>query len=181
MSILVLAALLLSDAWEDLGRAPSGERQAILEMSPQWRDGTFHNRFPLFNDYSGMVVNADDMSAHAAPEETLVFTADVASLARRADFRVTWLGHSILLLDVDGRRFLIDPVWSERVSPFTWMGPKRWYAPPIPLDLLPPIDAVLISHDHYDHLDMLTIKALIGRVQRFVVRSASAHISNTGV
>jgi L-ascorbate metabolism protein UlaG (beta-lactamase superfamily) len=71
--------------------------------------------------------------------------------------RVTWLGHSTVILEVDGKRFLTDPLWYNRASPFTFMGPKRYFVNPVPLDHLPPIDHILLSHDHYDHLDKKTI------------------------
>jgi L-ascorbate metabolism protein UlaG (beta-lactamase superfamily) len=96
--------------------------------------------------------------------------------------RVTWLGHSTLLLEIDGRRVLIDPVWGERASPFTFMGPRRFFAPPLPLDQLPAIDAVVISHDHYDHLDVPTVRALVGRGVRWVVPlGVGAHLRAWGV
>lgn len=74
--------------------------------------------------------------------------------------RVTWLGHSTLLIEIDGVRVLTDPVWSARVSPISFAGPKRFHPPPAALDALPPLDAVILSHDHYDHLDRATIRAL---------------------
>jgi L-ascorbate metabolism protein UlaG (beta-lactamase superfamily) len=74
--------------------------------------------------------------------------------------RVTWFGHASLLLEIDGIRLLLDPVWDERASPFPWMGPKRFYPSPLPLSDLPAIDAVLVSHDHYDHLGKQTIRNL---------------------
>jgi L-ascorbate metabolism protein UlaG (beta-lactamase superfamily) len=67
--------------------------------------------------------------------------------------RSTWLGHSSVLLDVDGKRFLTDPLWYQRASPFSFMGPKRFFPNPLSINNLPPIDAILLSHDHYDHLD----------------------------
>jgi glyoxylase-like metal-dependent hydrolase (beta-lactamase superfamily II) len=66
--------------------------------------------------------------------------------------RVTWFGHSSLLVEVDGVRILIDPVWDERAAPTSWVGPKRFFPPTLPIEALPRIDAVLISHDHFDHL-----------------------------
>jgi L-ascorbate metabolism protein UlaG (beta-lactamase superfamily) len=72
--------------------------------------------------------------------------------------RITWIGHSSLLIEIDGKRILTDPVWGERVSFLSFMGPKRFFEPPLALADLPPLDAVLISHDHYDHLDKPTIK-----------------------
>jgi L-ascorbate metabolism protein UlaG (beta-lactamase superfamily) len=74
--------------------------------------------------------------------------------------RVTWFGHSASLIEIDGMRVLIDPVWEQRASPFSFMGPKRFFPPTLALDALPPIDVVLISHDHYDHLGAQTARTL---------------------
>jgi L-ascorbate metabolism protein UlaG (beta-lactamase superfamily) len=74
--------------------------------------------------------------------------------------RVTWMGHSSTLIEIDGVRVLVDPVWDERAAPMTWAGPKRFFAAPLKLDELPRIDVVLISHDHYDHLGAHTIPLL---------------------
>lgn len=74
--------------------------------------------------------------------------------------RVTWLGHSTLLLEIDGHRVLTDPVFGERASPLSFAGPKRFHPVPATLDELPPLDAVLLSHDHYDHLCASTMRAL---------------------
>ena len=74
--------------------------------------------------------------------------------------RITWMGHSSLLLEMDGLRLLVDPVWDERASPLSWSGPKRFFAPPLALENLPPIDVILLSHDHYDHLGAETISKL---------------------
>jgi len=74
--------------------------------------------------------------------------------------RVTWMGHSSLLVEIDGVNVLIDPVWDRRASPVQWAGPKRFFAAPLALEHLPPIDVVLVSHDHYDHLGEATIHKL---------------------
>ncbi len=74
--------------------------------------------------------------------------------------RVTWFGHSSLLVEMDGLRILIDPVWDERASPVDWFGPKRFFPPTIPMHDLPSVDAILISHDHFDHLGAGTIRQL---------------------
>jgi L-ascorbate metabolism protein UlaG (beta-lactamase superfamily) len=70
------------------------------------------------------------------------------------------MGHSSLLVEIDGVTILIDPVWDERASPMQWAGPKRFFAPPLRLEDLPSIDVVLVSHDHYDHLGEATIRKL---------------------
>lgn len=74
--------------------------------------------------------------------------------------RITWFGHSSLLIEIDGVRFLTDPVWGQRASPLPFAGPKRFHPPVVKLTALPPADAVIISHDHYDHLDAPTIHTL---------------------
>jgi L-ascorbate metabolism protein UlaG (beta-lactamase superfamily) len=70
------------------------------------------------------------------------------------------MGHSSTLLEIDGVRVLIDPVWEQRAAPVEWAGPKRFFAPPLSLQDLPPIDVVLLSHDHYDHLGARTVQRL---------------------
>jgi L-ascorbate metabolism protein UlaG (beta-lactamase superfamily) len=74
--------------------------------------------------------------------------------------RVTWIGHSSVLVEIDGVRILIDPVWDERASPMRWAGPKRFFAAPMRLEDLPKVDVVLVSHDHYDHLGENTVRWL---------------------
>jgi L-ascorbate metabolism protein UlaG (beta-lactamase superfamily) len=74
--------------------------------------------------------------------------------------RVTWMGHSTMLLEIDGVRVLIDPVWDQRAAPVEWAGPRRFFPPPLPLEQLPRIDLILLSHDHYDHLGARTIAQL---------------------
>jgi L-ascorbate metabolism protein UlaG (beta-lactamase superfamily) len=74
--------------------------------------------------------------------------------------RVTFVNHATVLIQWAGLNILTDPVWSERVGPWSWFGPKRARAPGIPLSALPPIDLILISHNHYDHLDLPTLARL---------------------
>ena len=78
---------------------------------------------------------------------------------------VTWVGHSTLLLQIDGLNILTDPIWSERASPISFAGPRRHQPPGLAFATLPAIDAVLISHNHYDHLDLPTVRALMRRAQ----------------
>jgi L-ascorbate metabolism protein UlaG (beta-lactamase superfamily) len=93
------------------------------------------------------------------------FTTDpqVYKTPPSSGLRVTWLGHSSLLIEIDGLSILTDPVWSDRVSFSKLIGPKRFFKPPLALQDLPPLDAVIISHDHYDHLDAPTIRFLAKR------------------
>ena len=88
--------------------------------------------------------------------------ARVYGTAAKSGLRVTWFGHSASLVEMDGFRVLIDPVWDERAAPVQWFGPKRFFPPTIGLRDLPVVDVVLISHDHYDHLGKGTIQQLAG-------------------
>jgi L-ascorbate metabolism protein UlaG (beta-lactamase superfamily) len=101
--------------------------------------------------------------AERAPQQALgPFRTDAAvyATAPESGLRVTWMGHSSMLVEIDGVRVLVDPVWDERASPYQWMGPKRFFAAPLRLEELPRLDAVLVSHDHYDHLGAGTVRQL---------------------
>jgi L-ascorbate metabolism protein UlaG (beta-lactamase superfamily) len=103
------------------------------------------------------------------------------SKAAATGLRVTWLGHSTLLLEIDGARVLTDPVWGPRASPSRWLGPKRFQPVPMALRALPPIDFVLISHDHYDHLDYPTVRQLARQGASFVTSlGVGAHLEAWG-
>jgi L-ascorbate metabolism protein UlaG (beta-lactamase superfamily) len=168
------------------GARPTGDRRALVESSPQWNGERFANPLPreqaaMFTILGRWIRGAD----HTVPTEPLPVvdpTAAALASAPASGLRVTWLGHSTLLLAVGGQRILIDPVWSERASPFSWAGPSRFHAPPLALADLPTLDAVVISHDHYDHLDHRTIQALSERVPRFIVPlGVGAHLEEWGV
>ncbi|RYF32507.1 MAG: MBL fold metallo-hydrolase [Comamonadaceae bacterium] len=95
---------------------------------------------------------------------------------------VVRFGHSSHLLKLRGKFWLIDPVFGERVSPFSFVGPKRFHKPPMTLEQLPPIEALILSHDHYDHLDVPTIEYLKDRVQHyFVPLGVGARLVEMGV
>jgi L-ascorbate metabolism protein UlaG (beta-lactamase superfamily) len=102
-------------------------------------------------------------SAARSPQQPLgpfhtdprVYAVDPAS-----GLRLTWFGHSSSLVEIDGTRILIDPVWDERAAPTHWVGPKRFFPPTLALENLPPVHAILLSHDHYDHLGADTVPAL---------------------
>jgi L-ascorbate metabolism protein UlaG (beta-lactamase superfamily) len=86
--------------------------------------------------------------------------ASIYATQPRSGLRITWMGHATSIVELDGVRILIDPVWDERASPTSWSGPKRFFPAPLELSQLPAIDAVIVSHDHYDHLGAGTIRML---------------------
>ena len=110
-------------------------------------------------------------NTESAPKQPLpvVPAKDALQGPASAGIRFVWLGHSSVLLELGGKRVLIDPVFSKRASFFSWMGPRRFQPAPLQAQDLPSLDAVLISHDHYDHLDKPTIIALKGKTASFHV------------
>lgn len=185
VAFLVVAAIALAQAWKSLGHRATGERRARMERSPQWKDGAFENPEPIVNHAGEMISGMFNIDDHASPEGPVDVTkVDPAMLASppSSGLRITWLGHSTTLIELDGARVLTDPVWTTRVSPLSWVGPTRWYEPLIALDQLGPLDAVVISHDHYDHLDMDTVLALKDLTPRFIVPlGVGAHLEYWGI
>ncbi|MEU6221753.1 MBL fold metallo-hydrolase [Streptomyces sp. NPDC047022] len=174
------------------GADPSGERLARIRRSPHFADGAFVNPEGTRTRPSGgsalelaKVFFRKESRVRRAPSGTLpVHPTTYADLARPpADgLRLTWMGHSSVLAEIDGHRVLFDPVWGERCSPFDFVGPKRLHPVPLPLAALGPVDVVVISHDHYDHLDLPTIKALAGSDTVFAIPlGVGAHLERWGV
>ena len=189
--LVVLTLLGGSVLWllarEAIGGDVAGERLARAEASPQWEGGQFGNLLPRRDAPLGRMLRENffggsDHRIPTAPLPVAHRTAADYAAPPSSGLRVTWLGHSTLLLEIDGARVLIDPVWGERASPLSFLGPRRFFAPPLALDDLPPVDAVVISHDHYDHLDMPTVKALLADSVRWVVPlGVGAHLRAWGV
>lgn len=185
LALLGFIAAIVVSGWKAFGTSAEGERLRRMQQSPQWKDGAFENPQPLVNDAWGMLTGLFHVSPDVSPREPVnVAKVDPQTWKTppASGLRVTWLGHSTTLVEIDGYRVLTEPVWSERASPVTWLGPKRWYAPPIALHELPAIDAVVISHDHYDHLDYPTIAAMKDwKTTFFVPLGVGAHLEYWGV
>lgn len=183
--LLVVCVGIVATGWRAFGHRATGLRRARMEQSPHWSDGTFVNPEPLQNDLMGALLALKDVSSDAAPRAMVPVTPIPShhfDLLPASGLRVTWMGHSTSLIEIDGMRVLTDPVWSHRPSPFPWVGPQRFYKPLIAIADLPPIDAVVISHDHYDHLDYATIVALARTNAVFVVPlGVAAHLEYWGV
>lgn len=158
---------LLSGGWWLLGSTAS--RSTRMERSPQWLNGRFHNPQPLWNNFTGALASILKPNPHGVPREAPPVLAPRLDAEPGSGLRATWLGHSTVLLEIDGTRVLTDPVWGDRASPLSWAGPKRFFPPPMPLENLPVPQAVVISHDHYDHLDRSTILRMRDWDTRFLV------------
>ncbi|WP_030741267.1 MBL fold metallo-hydrolase [Streptomyces sp. NRRL F-5135] len=174
------------------GADSAGERLERIHRSPNFADGAFQNPVGARIRPSGgsglelaKVYFQKEARARRAPAGTIpVYPTTLTDLAAPppSGLRLTWMGHSTVLAEIDGRRVLFDPVWGERCSPFAFAGPKRLHPVPVPLRALGPVDVVVISHDHYDHLDLPTIRDLASTDTVFAVPlGVGAHLERWGV
>lgn len=167
------------------GGSAEGARLARMKASPRYGDDGFENFLPESPFSMWKVLKARFEAENTAPEHPVPTASRSPSdfdEPPASGLRVTWFGHSSFLVEIDGARILVDPVWGERASPFSWIGPNRFYPPALSLDELPEVDAVVISHDHYDHLDMPTVEGLRERVPKWVVPlGVGAHLERWGV
>ncbi|HCA5812751.1 MBL fold metallo-hydrolase [Pseudomonas aeruginosa] len=166
----------MPDRNNDALKLPSIRRAAIggHHDSPQLRQGRFHNLSPRPADMPAPGARVLWNALFNKPRSTVprqplpVLSPSRAELDATVDGSLFRLGHSTLLLKLAGSWWLTDPVFSERASPLPFAGPKRFHAPPVALADLPPIRGVILSHDHYDHLDRAAIKALVPLVELFL-------------
>ena len=183
-TVLFIIVALIS-GWTAFGTKATGARLERMQASPQWDEDHFVNPQPLWNDVWGMFTGLLTAEGNGSPEDPLpVQTVDPAMFDTPPDsgVRITWLGHSTIIIEIDGHIFLTDPLFGGRVSPLSWLGPTHWYDPPIALEDLPPLDAVILSHDHYDHLDYPTIVAMKDWDTRFITPlGVGAHLEYWGV
>jgi L-ascorbate metabolism protein UlaG (beta-lactamase superfamily) len=169
------------------------QRARRLSLSKRFRDGRFVNTAPVSvmkaPDFSVVMEFAKGGKGRVPARELPLFghTAAALQVSSSSDLRLTWLGHSTVLVELDGVRLLTDPVFGERASPFAFAGPKRFHRPPLSLSELGRIDAVVLSHDHYDHLCAFTVSRLVmgeapGFSGRFVTTlGVGGHLERMGV
>lgn len=170
LAIIGLIAIAAAVGYQ-LSSPQSAAQLARNAKSPQFKDGVFHNVEPsgtgAEEDNGGFFGDEQRVPLGTIP----VVTYDPGQLqsAPSPGLAITWLGHATALVDIDGVRVLIDPVFGQRTSPFSFVGPQRFHPPPLPLAKLTGIDAVVISHDHYDHLEEATFRHLAGTKTKLLV------------
>jgi L-ascorbate metabolism protein UlaG (beta-lactamase superfamily) len=153
------------------------EREKRMQDSLQYKDGTFVNpidvpmiapgsTWELIKKYT-IIPRIDPKPAGELPVKPI--QQNNWTEIDKENLLFAWLGHSSILIAMDGKMVLVDPVFEKRASPFTWVGPKRFHPAPVTVQGLPLIDVVLITHDHYDHLEKPTIKQLDNKTNLFLV------------
>ncbi|MEE6259065.1 MBL fold metallo-hydrolase [Plantactinospora sonchi] len=212
LAAFAAAAWAVRDVPTALGRQPRGARADRVRRSPQFHEGAFRNpvttrtllpgsgRYALRELFfgrqprrpSGTIPVIDPDAAPTADAGSSLASHAVSPVDARPgtpapdpadELNIVWYGHASALLEIEGRRVLVDPVWSERCSPSARVGPRRLHPVPVPLARLPRLDAVLISHDHYDHLDVATVRALhhTQSAPFLVPLGVGAHLERWGV
>ena len=174
LSALFLAFGALAVSACTLSLVRTSQPLADYPASPQSADGRFRNPVPRPPEGVALMARilwdfAFRKPADAVPEAPpAVLPLTREALEAAPDRSLFRLGHSTVLIKLRGGFWITDPVFAERASPFRWMGPKRFHAPPIALDDLPPLRGVLLSHDHYDHLDHDAILRLADKAEVFL-------------
>lgn len=163
------------------GGVAQGARLARMQASPQWHNGRFENTPPYISDMSILRelhdLMGDEVRAPTFEVPVQKMRTEDLALPAAPGLRAWWLGHASALIEMDGVRILTDPVFSKRASPFQFVGPARLHPAPLPLEQWQNIDAVVISHDHFDHLDMATIQHLAqGGTHFYVGLGVGAHL-----
>lgn len=161
-----------------------GLRLERMRGSKNYKDGVFHNNEPrieLVKSKRSMLSTTGEFffgGDKRRPPGEIPVESPLEAWTKPVEtgLRATWLGHSTMLLEIDGVRVLTDPVvWSERISPVSFAGPKRFHLPPAAIAQLPAVDVILISHDHYDHLDLPSVRELAKREVPFVTSLGVGH------
>jgi N-acyl-phosphatidylethanolamine-hydrolysing phospholipase D len=164
--IVLLASLVMApigvlhgESVTTFGGAPRGEDGRFTNLNGELSHGSLGVRIPFFLRRFGTYFR----SSKGAPERIPNDGVFLRENALHSEPTVTWVGHATLLMQMEHVTFLTDPIWSNRPSPTPVVGPSRFVAPGLAIDDLPPIDFVLISHNHYDHLDLPTLTELARR------------------
>ena len=194
LALAMVAAVPGAAGWAVLSSSPfgarmSGARLERAKANPHYRHDRFVNlqpeaptRLAEIGNYLVQQFSGDEVREPPAPLPVLAIDrAALVAAPAVSGLRAFWIGHASTYVEIDGLRLLLDPMFAERVSPLP-VGPRRFHPTPVGLAELPRIDAVLISHDHYDHLDMDTVRHLAARGSRFFVPlGIGAHLERWGV
>ncbi len=189
-SLLFLSGSIFVNSSSEFGSTPNTMDKKKYEASANFNNGKFQNILPTNMSMSArdmattlydFVAGGDDLSPKGKipvlhPDSALITSPPQAA-------RMVWFGHSAFLLQLDGKNILIDPMFGAVPAPHPWLGRARFTdGLPIEIAALPQIDAILLSHDHYDHLDYGSIKALNAKTKEFYVPlGVGSHLRSWGI
>jgi len=172
-------------AMPQFGKRAVDERRARMDASRHFVDGVAQNLVETTMEMNGEMWSASwqTLTGERQTPDVEIPVERPALDAPSVPVQVTWMGHSTMLVELDGVRILTDPVFCDRASPFQWMGPARFHPTPLTLDALPEVDAIVISHDHYDHLDYESVSWLArnSEVPFLVPLGVGAHLEAWGM
>ena len=187
--LLTVASVAFVYMWPSFGGAVTGARLEQARKSPQHKGEAFENVIPQTPRDSGLIWEylrqqyaGTEVRTPPQPIPVVRLAAERFRQPPATNVTAIWFGHASVYLELDGIRVMLDPILSDWASPVPGVGPKRFHPPPAELSALPKIDAVLISHDHYDHLDMDTVRHLASTGSHFFVGlGIGAHLERWGV
>lgn len=184
--VIIVFVYLLMKFYPPFGGKSSAEKLTKQVHRSNYFNGRFYNTLPTSVNNSmdvtfSMLVDFIKGNPQGKPHVSLPVDS-VTPHQDNQQAHVIWFGHSALLVVVDGLRILIDPMLGKSPSPFSFIGGKRYAKPPIEIDDMPSLDAILLSHDHYDHLDYGSIMQLKEKVRHFFVPlGVGAHLERWGI
>ncbi|SOE19680.1 L-ascorbate metabolism protein UlaG, beta-lactamase superfamily [Spirosomataceae bacterium TFI 002] len=190
IGIIALIAVLFVNLSPQFGGKHSSEAKARYAKSGIYKEGKFLNQIPtdMSMDFASLVSITKDFIKgvpNSAPDfEVPIHKVDSLDLTKKDTItKLIWFGHSAFLLQMDDKNILIDPMLGNVPSPHPWLGKGRYQKElPIEIEQLPVIDAIIISHDHYDHLDYGSIQKLKAKTKTFLVPlGVGAHFEAWGV
>jgi len=186
--LVLIITVLFMNLSPQFGRAASSMQKTEYKKTGNYKNGKFLNQINTKMDlnYWRLLKKMVEKAPNRQPTKNIVVekidSLDIVNNLTKTT-RLTWFGHSTFLLEIDGKIILLDPMFGEHSSPHPWLGPHRFSSQlPIEIEKLPFIDAVIFSHDHYDHLDFGSIQKLKGKVGQFYTPlGVGNHLASWGV
>lgn len=195
VAFVVIAYFLVVKFYPSFGGDVNKERQSVYEQTTHYKDGKFINlntntTMPQNQSLGSMLKIAKkfffEKVKNGRPSRDIsVIKLDPTEVADyvKKEARLVWYGHSAFLLQIDGKNILLDPMFGQVAAPFSWMGEKRFNKElPLEIKKLPKIDAIIFSHDHYDHLDYESVMGLKNKTKHFFVPlGIGVHLESWGI
>ena len=188
IGLIIISTFLFISCSPQFGKSPNKKQKELYAKTENFQNGRFINQHasPMDVNYWKILKELTKQAPNRNPKsDIIVEKIDSSTIENHSDdiTQLRWFGHSTFLLEIDGKKILIDPVFGESPSPVPFIGAKRYSKElPIEIEKLPFIDAVILSHDHYDHLDYESIQKLKGKVgQYFAPLGVGNHLEYWGI